>query len=951
MIEYKLRVKLLTLLLGVLLGSVSALAQTALSEAPEVDFHGRRVLAGILMVQLRPGTDVYRPQDALPEGFEVVGRLLPPEKTALYGGLTKRPVSSRYMALLDAEERLARSVIVRYAAPVVPEAAVKQLKKDADVVFVEPYYVAELQGAPNDPYFSSQDALATIRMAQAWDVEDGDANTVIGISDNGVDQSHEDISGSLWTNADEIPNNSIDDDNNGAIDDYQGYNFTWQEDGTQPGVTRNNRSDAHGTRVAGIASATTNNGKGISGVGGSCKMFPMKTARITTGGVIYGYQSLVYAAQQGFDVVNCSWGVVKPFSPVDQAVIDYCLANNLVVTASAGNHGSGSTGDGWNELNYPSAYDGVIGVGETSSQDIVTSSSGLGLNSMVMAPGFDCYATIPTSAYTNTGNRGTSFAAPMAAGLAALIRTKYPDLTPRQVAALMRRTAVDISAKNQSVAPFVAGRIDAVNALSTNPTSIPALRIVNATWTRTDGRPADRYAVGDTLKVSYQLTNDLGTTGAMTYTLRVLDANGWDVQLLTDMASSAAVSSGRDVVIGPFTVIIRQFTDVACQLELKMQDDASYDDRALDRLLPPPAMSSMENQALLYSVGDDGTFGYSSSLVTRQGIGFNWKPQFALISPSGFLMSEGGRRALKAYNNLTNTSDFTPEKRFVEPDRERGVMTDADAGASREIGVRVTQRFTFPYVDARSTVLSIDVENRSSAILSDVAAGYFFDWDVGNAGANNRTRPAPDALPASFREMGTAQLFERDDVDAVVVCAVVSSELSFQPQAAGMMLDQYVDDSDGLTDADVITLLSSNGSIQTSSVGDACGVLGMRFPGTLAPSERRSFMIVIGVGATVEEATTIVRETIEKPNSVDEELSGGIHIAPNPANTTIDVHLENTARSWSIVDLTGATVLSGELHHAEQMFSIDVASLVQGLYLVVIETQQGPSVHTLRIVR
>lgn len=939
------------LLLATCLGAVTASAQSALAQASEVEIGGKRLLAGILMVQLRPGVDVRAPQAALPEGFEVVGQLLPPEKTMLYGGWTRRSVGRNTQALLSAEDRLTRSVIVRYAGPIMPQQAIQRLLKDPDVVFAEPYYVADLQGTPNDPYFSSQAALATMRMAQAWDIEDGDPGLVIGISDNGVDQSHEDIVGSLWTNTDEIPNNNIDDDNNGAIDDYQGYNFTWQEDGTPPGVTRNNRSDAHGTRVAGIASATLNNGKGIAGVGGTCKMFPMKTARITTGGVIYGYQSLVYAAQEGFDVVNCSWGLLKPFSPIDQAVIDYCLANNVVVVASAGNHGDGSSGGGWDTLNYPSAYDGVIGVGETTPADVVTNSSGLGINSMVMAPGNDCYATIPTNAYTNSNSKGTSYAAPMAAGLAALVRTKYPDLLPRQVAALIRRTAVDISSKNSSVAPFISGRIDAVNALSIAPTSIPALRIVKAFWTRTDGRPADRFAAGDTLDVTYQLTNDLAPTGAMTYTLSVLDANNWDVQLLNDMVNSTPVGTGRDAIVGPFRIIIRQYSDLACLFELAMQDDATYEDRALHQLPPPSAMATMSNESLIYSVGDDGTLGYSSSLTTRQGIGFNWKPEFVLISPSGFILSEGGDRALKAYNNLTNISDFTPEKSFVAPDRERGIMTDANVGASREIGVRVSQRFTFPSADARSTVISIDVENRSSSTLNDLAAGYFFDWDIGNAGSSNKTRLAPDALPTSFRELGIAQLFERDDVDAVVVCAAVSSELSFEPQAAGMLLDQYVDDSDGLTDADVITLLSSNGSIQTFEVGDACGVLGMRFPGTIAPNERRSFMIVIGVGATVEEASEIVRETIERPNSVDDERDAVMTIAPNPAHSAIDVQLASSALSWSIIDLTGSRVASGVLDGSQTRFTVDVAALAQGMYTFVVETQTGLSAHHLQVVR
>lgn len=951
MIEDKLRVKLVTLLVVAVSVFGHARSQTALSTAPVVTVNGKPMLGGILMIQLRQGADVYRIADLLPAGVELVSQLLTPERTVLYGGgLRKTAIGQKYRDLLSAEDRLTRSVIVRYAGPILPTTMARQVLKHPNVVVAEPYYVAQVQGVPNDPLFAQQAAMATMKVAAAWDLHPGDPNVVIAISDNGVDQTHEDIAGSLWTNTGETPNNMVDDDGNGAIDDYQGYNFAWQDDGTQPGNTTNNRSAGHGTKVAGIAGATVNNSKGMAGVAGRCKIFPMKTARADGGGIVYGYQSLIYAAQQGFKVVNCSWGLLKPASPVDQAVIDYCLANDLVVIASAGNHGSGITGDGWDSLNYPSSYDGVIGVGETTSSDVATGSTGLGKNAMVMAPGRNALSTVSGGGYS-TDTEGTSFAAPMAAGIAALIRSKYPDLNPRQVGSLLRRTADDISAKNSGLGDMIPGRVNAQRALATDPASTAALRVEETVITHTDGTPADRFKDGDTLLFSVSLINDLAATGAMTYTLSVSDENSWSVSLVNDAATSDPIASGSTRLVGPFTIVVNSFTDLPCIFDLRMADDAAYDDHALIYVMPSPIMSTMSNVSLVYSVGDDGTFGYSSSLTSRQGIGFNWKPTQALISPSGFLLSEGGTRALKAYNNLTNTSDFTAEKRFILPDRERGVMSDANVSASKKIGVRIAQRFTFPSADAAATVISVNIENTNASDLTDLAAGYFLDWDIGYAGQSNTTRSAPEALPTSFREMGAAQLFARDGVPAVVVCAAVSAELSFEPQSAGMMLGQYIDDDDGITDADVVMLLSSGESIQTTQTGDACGVSGMRFPGVTAPGQVRSFMIVIGVGATEEEATTLVRETIEDPSSVAENAGGQFRIVPNPTSDRVEIMGLEEPFGWTIVDMMGTVVNGGRVDTPMPLSHIDVTLLPTGRYQLMITNNHGVRSTPLIIVR
>ena len=120
--------------------------------------------------------------------------------------------------------------------------------------------------------------------------------------------------------------------------------------------------------------------------------------------------------------MNCSWGFAKPPSPIDQSVVDYCEENNVVVVASSGNHGEDFPTAAWARLNYPAAYEGVIGVGETNAADYIETGTGLGLNADVLAPGRDAITTSSGGGYSRQGVQGSSFAAPQVTGMVGLIR-------------------------------------------------------------------------------------------------------------------------------------------------------------------------------------------------------------------------------------------------------------------------------------------------------------------------------------------------------------------------------------------------------------------------------------------------------------------------------------------------------------------------------------------------
>ncbi|MCX6140721.1 MAG: S8 family serine peptidase [Candidatus Kapabacteria bacterium] len=951
---------LVHLLLGLVVELSFPLSAQVQDSVATIRWNGRdlHIRAHRLVVRMQSARTVVDAMEVMPAGYQIESQLLDPEKTIYFStsALASTVILNsinRNQLLVSSEDRLTRTFTVVIEGDVDPvRAARRLLTKHAEIIEVaEPWYLSGTQGIPNDPMMADQGYLNTVKAREAWTVYEGDASVVIGISDDGISQTHQDLGPNISLNVGEIPDNGIDDDANGYVDDYGGYNFASAIDNTPPGNTFNTANGGHGTKVTGIAAAATNNGVGVAGIGFRTRFFPMKTAARGGNGIIYGYQSLIYAAQRRFKVVNTSWGIVKPPSPVDQSVIDYCVANDLLVVASGGNHGNGFSGAGWQDLNFPSAYEGVLGTGETNESDEVEYTSGLGLNIDVLAPGNQAFTTDISGGYSNAGS-GTSFASPMAAGLAGLVRGKYPTLTVMQTTSLIRRTADDITSKNPNYAQFIPGRMNMLRALQTAPMSIPAVRITRSQQTYAGGRPADRFFIGDTLHVTFDLVNDLGPVTDLVAKLSIAEENGWTVRFLNDKTIVGIMGTGEVKRTSEYVFIVDIISSdrpLIFVLDLTGND---YVDRSLWYLQRPAFMTTFENGQLAYSMGDDGTVGYNSILTTRQGGGFGWKKGYSLIAPSGFILCENKQRSLSAYSDKTiPKSDFTAIKPFSEPLANTNIMSDDNNDVGR-IGVRVTQKCAFPGPDIAATIFSVRVQNVSGGDLSDVSSGYYLDWDIGAGGPNNGSRLAPEAIPGNLRgQNAVAQVFYRPSVNAVVCQAVYTATPSGVGQSAVELLSNRVDDPNGFTNEDRIAFLTSGTQIQPTTAGDLCSVVGMMFGGKLANEEIRSYIVVIGVGATEEEATRVVRETLTSSTGVEDvaEISS-TRIVPIPASERITVTCGLAMQRLEVFDVTGTSVLTQNVDTATSV-SFDVASLAIGTYILRVITESEVIVRTIVVMR
>ena len=334
---------------------------------------------------------------------------------------------------------------------------IKDLSKFSEVDYSEPKYLDFLDFQPNDPSLNNCWHLAKIQAFDAWDLGTGSNSVVVAVVDDAVEINHLDLANVTWSNNLEIPNNGIDDDNNGYVDDYNGYDVADNDNNPSPPNTNLD----HGTHVAGISGAQTNNNIGVASIGFGISVMPVKATRDNNlnGTINNAYDGVYYAALNGADVINCSWGS-SSFSNTNYNIIQMAQNQGSIIVGSAGNSNQNLASN----PRYPSCYNGVICVANTTQSDSKRGSSCYGSRVDVSAPGSSILSTIP---FNNFGTKsGTSMSAPMVAGLLGLMKSFSPNSTNEQLISCMKSACDNIDAINPSYAGLLGdGRINAYQAL------------------------------------------------------------------------------------------------------------------------------------------------------------------------------------------------------------------------------------------------------------------------------------------------------------------------------------------------------------------------------------------------------------------------------------------------------------------------------------------------------
>ncbi|MCO6429227.1 MAG: S8 family serine peptidase [Deltaproteobacteria bacterium] len=379
------------------------------------------------------------------------------------------------------------------------------LKQNPNLATCSPNYIVST--AETDPYIDLQcgdpekcnwgvgnKPDTDIDLSQAWEVTDGEPSLIVAVLDTGLDLAHPDIAGNLWINSGEVPGNGIDDDANGYIDDVHGVDVM----SGGPPLDGN----GHGTHVAGIIAAVRNNSIGIAGVAPRVKVLPVKilndegigTVANANAGINY-IADLVLLRGERIVVFNNSWG---GFIPSDQiaalrTAFERAAQAGIFATAAAGNGGSDRRGDNIDNLEYYPAKIGtsnIVVVAATKYPGVLASFSNFGPNSVdLAAPGEDIrsllasgttFGRLPENGTTLAS--GTSMSTPFVAGVAALVASRFPELSPEGIK--QRLYSRSYPMPQPDIEKLISGgRVNAYYALSEGeipePTPLPTFTPTN----------------------------------------------------------------------------------------------------------------------------------------------------------------------------------------------------------------------------------------------------------------------------------------------------------------------------------------------------------------------------------------------------------------------------------------------------------------------------------------
>ncbi|MCU1349933.1 MAG: peptidase [Acidobacteria bacterium] len=388
------------------------------------------------------------------------------------------------------------------------EAVAAELGKDPHVEYAEPNFEVKLYATPNDPSFAQQWSLAKVQAPQAWDSATSASGVVVGVIDTGADINHPDLAANIWTNPGEIAGNGIDDDGNGFVDDVHGWNFN---------SNNSNLTDnlGHGTHVAGIAGAIGNNGAGVSGAAWSAKLAILKGFDSGTLFITGAIAAQQYANMMGFRITTNSWGWDNeaPSQAMQDAIAASETAGYLFI-AAAGNLGK----DGDAFPSFPAGYlnSNVISVASTTASDTLAPYSSWGATRVdLAAPGDQIFSTWPLALAPAGGYQtlsGTSMAAPLAAGAAALLWTAQPSLTAVQVRDALIGRSDPVPALFGKIVS--GGRLNLFNLFDPEriaPAAIGDLNVLDATYRA--------------VTIRFTATGDDGTSGnASRYDVRISES-------------------------------------------------------------------------------------------------------------------------------------------------------------------------------------------------------------------------------------------------------------------------------------------------------------------------------------------------------------------------------------------------------------------------------------------
>jgi len=791
------------------------------------------------------------------------------------------------------------------------------LEKTGYFEYVEPLYKIELLYVPDDPMNQTdQYWLNSIRAFDAWDIHQGDTNIVIGISDTGIELSHPDLIYNIKYNYNDMPD-GVDNDLDGFIDNFRGWNFGDDNNIVQANV------NYHGAWVGGIAGAHTDNGIGVSGAGFKCKILPLKIMN-AEGILVNGYQSIVYAADRGCDVVNCSWGG-SYYQKMGQDVVNYAVINNDVLVVSAAGNTNSDT------KYYPASYENVVSVAGTQMDDqkwspdnsISSQGSSYSYYVDVCAPATNFRSTGTGDGYTLMWG-GTSFASPIVAGCAGILRSYYPDYNANQIAELLKASADLIDTIPYNV-PYTGklggGRVNLFKALTIEPP--PAIVFSNIEVSQSENM----------IYINGNFTNYLSDAENLTISAVLLSSYAVlddDIVYTGSLQTLETYNSDGDIVI-----IRNSNMPYDYKLVLKLIYNADlYQAQQIIEVYVNPGYKNINTDNLELSVAPSGRFGYSD-LNSRVGDGFVLGEVFSLFYDCGII---SGLSATKLYSSVRQVSDFktTVYPYFVEGSEisDYHIKTEfTDSNDYQVYGLRIIED-VYSWLGASNKdfiIVDYQIINESIYDIEDFYFGLFTDWDLVESGINSAILDENNKF--MYCKSDNAQtmyagikLLNNHDVNNYAL-----------PQVSGG--DGTIDITDGFPDIEKFYMISNSNDGFTENSTDIVIFTGAG-PVDIASKDTVTIGFALiacesiyNINIALNNCLDIYNQILH-PQLIESENLSNIRIFPNPATEMIIITSEvesGKPSSIEILNELGEKVYCDSFHGQSL---INIENYKSGMYFI-----------------
>ena len=798
-----------------------------------------------------------------------------------------------------------------YQSDIGPFSLAKMLSVIDDVYYAEPriFYTASVE--PNDNLYDQMYHLEIIKAADAWDVANlSPTEVTIAIIDTGVDMNHEDLIENAWKNEDEIAGNGIDDDNNGFIDDVNGWNFKLDNNNPSP------IGSVHGTFVGGIASAMTNNEFGVSSLSWNTKFMAINSESSNTPNLIgYGWEGVVYAIENGADVVNCSWGGYGKPSLFALDVLEYAKDQNVIVVCAAGNNARLIDE---NFRFFPASHYSTISVGATQDFDVLWSSSNYGKSIDVYAPGHSIYSTGSNHSYFQSS--GTSFASPMVAALAALVIRTHPSWSPAKVKAQLRATSDNIQSQNATLAQYLErGRINSYRCI--DDVSNASMVITDVNSFELNGNFNEIYEPNETIGIELEIENFFQTASSFEATLQAVPNSPY---IITDANSNISVIQAEQKAYLNFEIEMVTALHILDVLNFLVLVDYNnvFEHLAFQLTTQSEkAVAHHVNDVIATSITSTGNIGAPGLVYNLNGFGFRYK-QLEFLREASLIMGTSSNQLsncarefqLSNYNQDFQVVNNQYPKVYDSHSQvhvQRGTVSYDDSNAPNPLNVLIEQK-TLVYSNeelSSSILLEYKITNNNSFSLDQFHIGLFIDYALNGSSEKFKYYPSEKMITIHGNHNGYKYAALKSiDANATIHMKTVAVNQdipsTFSREKKWNYISQGIQNSSPLTNDAAVVMASGPYSIA------AHDSLIVRFAMIIAETENELLLISdLLKGDSFDVAVSNVT------------LNDQVHVYPNPVDERLNIFINQTINKPFIVELVnglGQTILQSNQQPTEQ---------------------------------